>query len=308
MRRLAYPSADRRAGRAGTPLRRTGRHRGAARTRSVNSTAPLISATVQRPRPSGEDRRRRARRPSPAPRRERERRRPAAASPPRRSAPSATFVRHSPGAATRLIAPITWSRGDDDPQVEPERRHELLHERAVRPVPRLVAAAGRAGRRATASSSHRSTPSPQLPNRGLTTTGGRSGDDGRSPVISRVRGCGNPARRSSRAVSSLSCAASRAGAPLRTVTPAGLERTEHPQPVVDAVERRQHVDPADRAVACAAGRRAPRRASAGTSRRRGSRPRRAPRWRRWGSGRRRRCACRPSFSSGPPGATPFTIS
>ena len=30
---------------------------------------------------------------------------------------------------------------------------------------------------------------------------------------------------------------------------ARLERSERPEPVVDAVERRQHVDPADRAIA-----------------------------------------------------------
>ena len=68
-------------------------------------------------------------------------------------------------------------------------------------------------------SSQRSTPSPQLPKRGLTTTGGRSVETGLSPVSSRVRGCGRPFVRRSRAVRSLSWAASSDGAPFRTVTP-----------------------------------------------------------------------------------------
>ena len=41
------------------------------------------------------------------------------------------FVRHSPGAATREIAPTADARRDDDAEVEPGRRDELLQHRAV---------------------------------------------------------------------------------------------------------------------------------------------------------------------------------
>ena len=197
----------------------------------------------------------------------------------RRSAPSATFVRHSPGAATRLIAPITWSSATTMRRSKPERGHELLDERPVRLVPRL-APAGCASRAASdSSSSQRSTPSPQLPNRGLTTTGGRSGEVGRSPVISRVRGCGKPGAAQQPGGEELVVRREQRRGTVQHRDAARLERSERPEAVVDAVERRQHVDPADRAVARAQRLERLGRASAATSRRRGNRPARGPRWR-----------------------------
>ena len=79
---------------------------------------------------------------------------------------------------------------DDDPQVEAERRHELLHERPVGVIPGLVAATRASSAASAASSSHRSTPSPQLPKRGLTTTGGERREAGRRRSAACAGGAG----------------------------------------------------------------------------------------------------------------------
>ena len=114
----------------------------------LKSTAPFTSSTTQRAerRPAA-GRRRRGRRRSPRRPRPRSRTPPPAGSTGSRRAPSATFVRHSPGAATRLTAPTTRPRGDDDAQVVAARRDELLRDAAGRGEPRARRAARRGSRR-----------------------------------------------------------------------------------------------------------------------------------------------------------------
>ena len=71
---------------------------------------------------------------------------------------------------------------------------------------------------------------PQLPKRGLSTAGkSRSGGSACSS-ISVVRGCGSPARRSVRAVRSLSCAHKRALGRLSRTTPASASRSSDGSP------------------------------------------------------------------------------
>ena len=94
---------------------------------------------------------------------------------------------------------------------------------------------------------------------------------------------------------SLSCAASSAGRAVEHGDAARCERSERPDTVVDAVERRQDVDPADRRVT-----RRERRERLGRRHQApvgavAARLVRVLRWRAWGSGRRRRCACRAIF-------------
>ena len=57
----------------------------------------------------------------------------------RRDPPSAMFVRHSPGAATRSTAPTTVAGRDDEPQIEPARSDQLLDERPMTAEPPPVA-------------------------------------------------------------------------------------------------------------------------------------------------------------------------
>ena len=58
--------------------------------------------------------------------------------------PRAMFVRHSPGAATRSIAPTTSPAANNDPQVETGRRNERLHEHALPAKPGALAKAAQA--------------------------------------------------------------------------------------------------------------------------------------------------------------------
>ena len=144
----------------------------------VNSTAPLISATVHRPRPSGS------------------RSTPTSDAPVARAAASASAQASGGGVACAALGTERDVRspfarggdaadradhvvvGDDDAQIEAERaaRAPGRAHRAPGTTARCGSSASKAA--SDSSSSHRSTPSPQLPNRGLTTTGGRSGDDG----------------------------------------------------------------------------------------------------------------------------------
>ena len=127
-----------------------------------------------------------------------------------RVAPSATFVRHSPGCATRLTAPITsppatttrrsWpSGGTSSCATAPDAAN---HGRARGS---LRARGGSVARRAQSTTSR-----PQLPKRGLSdereraTAAGASARRGR-----RVRGCGSAAAASALAVASLSCASAK---------------------------------------------------------------------------------------------------
>ena len=99
------------------------------------------------------------------------------------------------------------------------------------------------------SSSQRTTSRPQLPKRGFTTTGTGTLPTGPSGWSTLVRGCGSPARRRSRAVRSLSCAASSALAGLSTRTPpASREPSAHrpsstPSSVVRTSSRQSAVSP-----------------------------------------------------------------
>ena len=126
------------------------------------------------------------------------------------------------------------------------RRASARSRRSPRTTVRL------AGRRVSARSTRRRRSGHVLapePKRGLRTIGGSSSGSGSHGATCTVRGCGTPAANSAAAVASLSCAATSVRRPFRTVTPERREPVERPQPGLDAVERREHVEAAERDVA-----------------------------------------------------------
>ena len=120
--------------------------------------------------------------------------------------------------------------GDDEPEVVAQRRDELLDERAVAAEPGPVDDRGEA-RRSAAASSQRTTSRPQLPKRGLTTTGGSSGTLSVGAVTCVVRGWATPASPGRSLVASLSCAATSVPGRFRTWTPAPSSRASSQRPI-----------------------------------------------------------------------------
>ena len=144
-------------------------------------------------------------------------------------APSATFVRHSPAGAIRLTAPTIRTPATTRRRSWPSGG---ISSCATAPVSRNQSRPLRSASAACSSSRsrHRQTSSPQLPKRGLTTAGKSRSGSGAFRSISVVRGCGRPARRSSRAVRSLSWASTTAAGWLSTRTPASARRSSAPRP------------------------------------------------------------------------------
>ena len=155
--------------------------------------------------------------------------------------PSATFVRHSPGRATRSIAPTTCPAATTSRRSRPtggtsswikapcfvNQDLELISS-SVRATSSLV--------------SQRKTSVPQLPNRGLTTTGGPIPVASPGERTCSVFGCGMPASTRSRVVRSLSCAFRSASAPLMTRTPSRSSSVKTSMPGCTPSSDRQTAD------------------------------------------------------------------
>ena len=138
-------------------------------------------------------------------------------------------MRHSPGGAIRLAAPTT--RPPATPGAGRGRAAGSAPARRRRsPGTRAGTRGLRARRAAPRDRGRGGRPAPQLPKRGLTTAGKSRSGSGECRSISIVRGCGSPARRSRRAVSSLSWARTTAFGPLSTRTPASSSRSSAQSP------------------------------------------------------------------------------
>ena len=137
----------------------------------------------------------------------------------RRLPPRLTFVRHSPGSRDAADRADDDAAGDDEPEVVPGRRDQLLDERPVAlepgPAAHVLECPLELVLRLAAEDVHPPAAEARL-------------DHDRQPEVGQarrpgrrcsVRGCGIPARASRRAVTSLSCAATSAEAGLSTRTP-----------------------------------------------------------------------------------------
>ena len=175
-----------------------------------------------------------------------------------RPAPSATFVRHSPGFAWRETAPTTQPPGDEQAQVVTARRHELLQDaaRRVKPdtPPRVLDRVGELPRRVAAHDVASPAPGPRLQHdRGLKL---RPREPRRDVHRSGVRDAGGEERVRGR---ELVVRPRETRAVVQHDHTAPLKRLQRPPAGLDAVERGQHVEPAERHVAGAkAGDRLPR--------------------------------------------------
>jgi hypothetical protein len=164
-----------------------------------------------------------------------------------RVAPSATFVRHSPGAATRRNGADNTPAHNHEPEVAPRRRHQLLDERAVLHVPRLVAdSLERRLELLLGLASHDVTPPAPV----ARLEDDRWGERVERPITLDVATGGlrdtGPAEES-RGEELVVGGEQRA----RVVQHRNAARGEDPQspePVLDAVERRPHVEPSERGI------------------------------------------------------------
>ena len=217
----------------------------------MKSTAPFTSSTTQVPTSAGSRSTPTRSPPIASAARSRSHTPPAAA----RSARAARRARRSSairrGAATRRDRADDLSARDDDAQVVAARRDELLRDRAGRIEPRPVRSVARAPVRSRPRRRSGSRLRPSEPKRGLRTIGGSSSGSGSHGATCTVRGCGTPAaiqrgrgrelvvRRDERAASVEHGHARR------------FEPLERPEAGLDAVERRQDVEPSERDVAVA---------------------------------------------------------
>ena len=184
----------------------------------VKSTAPFSSSTVWPPAPSGSRSTPIRSAPAAAAARTASSSAVAGGSTATRVPPSAMFVRHSPGAATREIAPTGTPAATTIRRSTPAGGTSSCT-RAPCCWNQSRCSSERRWRRKVISSLQSSTSRPQLPKRGLTTTGPSQSGTCPPGWRIRVRGCGSPAPCSTLAVSSLSCAASSAPARLSTTMP-----------------------------------------------------------------------------------------
>ena len=224
-RRSRLPRA-RRARHAGSPRTPPASSSAAAATKGsrsirysrVKSTAPFSSSTVWPPAPSGSRSTPTRSAPAAAAARTASSSASAEGSTATRVPPRAMFVRHSPGAATREIAPTAAPPATTTRRSDPAGGTSSCSTAPCR-WNQSRCSSERRWRRNAISSSQSSTSRPQLPKRGLTTSGPSQSGTWPPGWRMRVRGWGRPARWSTLAVRSLSCAASSAPARLRTLTP-----------------------------------------------------------------------------------------
>ena len=146
-----------------------------------------------------------------------------------RRAPSATLVRHSPSAATRLTAPTTRPPAITTRRSKPRGATSFCARAPVAWYHGRVSRYARV-RSIASSSSQRITSRPQEPKRGLKTSGGSSSGSGSHGATCSVRGCGTPASNNACAVMSLSWAATSVRRPLSTDTPAAARRSRAQSP------------------------------------------------------------------------------
>ncbi len=145
-------------------------------------------------------------------------------------APRETFVRHSPSAATRRAAPTTRPPATTTRRSQPSGgTSSCASAPCSRNQPRNAARSSAASR--SSAVRQRTTSRPQLPKRGLRTSGSSGAGAGMPSAMSHVCGCGRPASRSARAVSSLSCAATSVLGRLSTSTPAAVRRSSSSEPL-----------------------------------------------------------------------------
>ena len=167
--------------------------------------------------------------------------------PGRRVAPSATFVRHSPGAATRATAPTTEPPATTTRRSQPSAgRSSCTSAPCLRNHERCASSPSSSS--SSGFDSQRKTSWPQLPKRGLTTYGGasfRGNGRGQQMRRSRMRDAG--AREQDRGGELVVRGEQRCGG-VEHDPAALLEPREHPEAGLDPVERRQNVDPAEHEV------------------------------------------------------------
>ena len=219
----------------------------AAAARRPAGSRPRRSARGRRSRSVSAGGRRRRGRPAPPGRRERkrlgDRRRLDRTRPPRRALRSS---------ATRRSGDPAGGADDTPPATTSRRSQPRGSTSSWASAPCSRNHGFRCSRTSAASSSsaveHRSTSRPQLPNRGLSTSGSSGTAAGSAGLMSVVCGCGRPASRSVRAVSSLSWATTRAAGRVPHVNAAGREPLELAGAAFDAVELLAHVEPGERNV------------------------------------------------------------